>query len=105
MSKRQSKRTSHGYQSSEDEVEQFLDEVFTFPKDNDPRVRVTLTFAQSLDGKIAGANGKQLTLSCKESMHMTHMYASLSYFCEYEAFIELGYELGMTQFSSELALL
>ncbi|KLO20088.1 bacterial bifunctional deaminase-reductase [Schizopora paradoxa] len=73
MSKRQSKRTSHGYQSSEDEVEQFLDEVFTFPKDNDPRVRVTLTFAQSLDSKIAGANGKQLTLSCKESMHMTHM--------------------------------
>lgn len=77
MSKRQLRRTSHGYQSNEDDVQQFLDEVLTFPKDNDPRVNVTLTFAQSLDGKIAGASGKQLTLSCKESMYMTHMYASL----------------------------
>jgi 2,5-diamino-6-(ribosylamino)-4(3H)-pyrimidinone 5'-phosphate reductase len=33
---------------------------------------VTLTFAQSLDGKIAGAGGKQLALSGHESMVMTH---------------------------------
>lgn len=33
---------------------------------------VTLTFAQSLDAKIAGAGGKQLILSGKESMIMTH---------------------------------
>ncbi|KAI0800732.1 dihydrofolate reductase-like domain-containing protein [Fomes fomentarius] len=33
---------------------------------------VTLTFAQSLDAKIAGAAGKQLILSGKESMVMTH---------------------------------
>ncbi|KAJ4482077.1 dihydrofolate reductase-like domain-containing protein [Lentinula aciculospora] len=33
---------------------------------------VTLTFAQSLDAKIAGRGGKQLTLSGKESMVMTH---------------------------------
>jgi len=33
---------------------------------------VTLTFAQSLDGKIAGSMGKQLILSGAESMLMTH---------------------------------
>lgn len=33
---------------------------------------VTLTFAQSLDAKIAGVAGKQLILSGKESMVMTH---------------------------------
>jgi len=33
---------------------------------------VTLTFAQSLDAKIAGAFGEQLILSGKESMIMTH---------------------------------
>jgi hypothetical protein len=38
----------------------------------DDRPRVTLTFAQSIDGKIAGRNGRQLILSGKESMVMTH---------------------------------
>ncbi|KAF7347611.1 Methionine aminopeptidase 2 [Mycena venus] len=38
---------------------------------------VTLTFAQSLDGKIAGAGGKQLALSGKESMVMTHWLRTL----------------------------
>jgi hypothetical protein len=38
----------------------------------DGRPRVTLTFAQSVDGKIAGRDGKQLILSGKESMVMTH---------------------------------
>jgi len=33
---------------------------------------VTLTFAQSIDAKIAGAGGKQLILSGEESMRMTH---------------------------------
>lgn len=33
---------------------------------------VTLTFAQSLDAKIAGAGGQQLILSGKDSMVMTH---------------------------------
>lgn len=33
---------------------------------------VTLTYAQSLDAKIAGKNGQQLILSGKESMAMTH---------------------------------
>jgi len=36
------------------------------------RPYVTLTFAQSLDAKIAGIGGKQLILSGKESMVMTH---------------------------------
>ncbi|PPQ63836.1 hypothetical protein CVT24_009786 [Panaeolus cyanescens] len=36
------------------------------------RPHVTLTFAQSLDAKIAGAEGRQLILSGKESMIMTH---------------------------------
>ncbi|KAH7914721.1 dihydrofolate reductase-like domain-containing protein [Hygrophoropsis aurantiaca] len=38
---------------------------------------VTLTFAQSLDGKIAGKGGKQLILSGKESMLMTHWMRSM----------------------------
>lgn len=33
---------------------------------------VTLTFAQSLDAKIAGVGGKQLMLSSRESMEITH---------------------------------
>lgn len=43
--------------------------------DNDygtTRPYVTLTFAQSLDAKIAGNEGQQLILSGKESMIMTH---------------------------------
>jgi 2,5-diamino-6-(ribosylamino)-4(3H)-pyrimidinone 5'-phosphate reductase len=36
------------------------------------RPYVTLTFAQSIDAKIAGAGGKQLILSGEESMLMTH---------------------------------
>ena len=39
------------------------------------RPLVTLTFAQSLDAKIAGINGQQLILSGKESMVMTHWFA------------------------------
>ena len=36
------------------------------------RPYVTLTFAQSIDAKIAGAGGKKLILSGEESMKMTH---------------------------------
>jgi len=38
---------------------------------------VTLTFAQSLDAKIAGVGGKQLILSGEESMLMTHSLRTL----------------------------
>lgn len=41
-------------------------------EDEFQRPLVTLTFAQSIDGKIAGKEGKQLILSGKESMLMTH---------------------------------
>ncbi|GLB35808.1 putative ribD C-terminal domain [Lyophyllum shimeji] len=43
--------------------------TLTIPED---RPLVTLTFAQSLDAKIAGQHGKQLILSGKESMIVTH---------------------------------
>lgn len=43
--------------------------------DDGSRPYVTLTFAQSLDGKIAGKNGAQLILSGRDSMIMTHWYA------------------------------
>ncbi|KAI9463786.1 hypothetical protein F5148DRAFT_1210916, partial [Russula earlei] len=39
------------------------------PSDN-TRSRVTLTFAQSIDAKIAGTGGRQLFLSGEESMNM-----------------------------------
>ena len=38
-------------------------------------IHVTLTYAQSLDAKIAGKSGKQLILSGKDSMAMTHRSA------------------------------
>jgi 2,5-diamino-6-(ribosylamino)-4(3H)-pyrimidinone 5'-phosphate reductase len=41
---------------------------------NDDKPFVTLTYAQSLDGKISGEGGKQLRLSCEESMIMTHRF-------------------------------
>lgn len=37
---------------------------------------LTVTFAQSLDGKLAGALGSQVALSCRESMLMTHWLRS-----------------------------
>jgi len=42
------------------------------------RPYVTLTYAQSLDAKIAGVGGKQLILSGAESMLMTHWFAITS---------------------------
>ncbi|CAG8480329.1 370_t:CDS:2 [Cetraspora pellucida] len=38
---------------------------------------VTLTYAQSLDGRISGHHGKQLALSCEESFVMTHRLRTL----------------------------
>ncbi|OJA10317.1 hypothetical protein AZE42_05183 [Rhizopogon vesiculosus] len=59
-------------------VMEFLSSVLPAPGNSrvdDERFQrplVTLTFAQSLDGKIAGKGGKQLILSGRESMLMTH---------------------------------
>lgn len=36
---------------------------------------VTLTWAQSIDGKISGHNGHQVVLSGKQSMLLTHKYS------------------------------
>ena len=48
---------------------------FPTPKSpDDSKPYVTLTFAQSLDAKIAGKDGKQLALSGKESLIMTHWF-------------------------------
>lgn len=54
----------------------FLDNVYrTSPRDLNDAPLVTLTFAQSLDGKIS-RHGEQLLLSGKESMAMTHRYCN-----------------------------
>lgn len=58
-------------------LSQALPEEITIQKDASreftrDKFWITLTFAQSLDGKIAGANGEQLILSGTESMRMTH---------------------------------
>ncbi|KAL4258169.1 2,5-diamino-6-ribosylamino-4(3H)-pyrimidinone 5'-phosphate reductase [Pleurotus pulmonarius] len=51
----------------------FLTKFYSaLPPSDGGRPRVTLTFAQSLDSKIAGQGGQQLILSGKESMLMTH---------------------------------
>jgi 2,5-diamino-6-(ribosylamino)-4(3H)-pyrimidinone 5'-phosphate reductase len=42
---------------------------------SDNRPHVTLTWAQSLDSKIAGPGGKRVMISGDESMLMTHWYA------------------------------
>jgi 2,5-diamino-6-(ribosylamino)-4(3H)-pyrimidinone 5'-phosphate reductase len=47
---------------------------------NNNRPFITLTYAQSLDGKISGKGGKQLRLSCEESMIMTHRYVKKGIF-------------------------
>ena len=44
---------------------------------DETRPYVTLTFAQSLDAKIAGKDGLQISLSGKESMVMTHWFVAL----------------------------
>jgi 2,5-diamino-6-(ribosylamino)-4(3H)-pyrimidinone 5'-phosphate reductase len=45
--------------------------------DDTTRPYVTLTFAQSLDAKIAGRGGQQLVLSGPESFLMTHWYGNV----------------------------
>lgn len=42
------------------------------------RPHITLTWAQSLDFKIAGPGGKRVILSGDESMLLTHWYVSRS---------------------------
>jgi 2,5-diamino-6-(ribosylamino)-4(3H)-pyrimidinone 5'-phosphate reductase len=51
----------------------FLFEKSFEPRRDTQRPHVTLTYAQSLDGKIAGRLGQQLILSGAQSMTATHM--------------------------------
>lgn len=61
----------------------FLASVLSLPltSPSPSRPYVTLTYAQSLDGCIAGVGGKQLLLSGKESMIMTHWCCSYHTHC------------------------
>lgn len=63
----------------EDDLERFLTTLYTQERGSicqrpslASRPFVTLTWAQSIDGKIAGPNGRQVRLSGDESMYMTH---------------------------------
>ncbi|KAF9417820.1 2,5-diamino-6-(ribosylamino)-4(3H)-pyrimidinone 5'-phosphate reductase [Podila epigama] len=51
----------------------FLDKNSFTPKTGANVPFVTLTFAQSLDGKIAASQGRQLIISGAESMNATHL--------------------------------
>lgn len=62
------------------DVDAFLRAIYPadlFAPPDTPRTRpfVTLTYAQSLDGKIAGVGGAQIRLSGAESMAFTHRCA------------------------------
>lgn len=64
------------------EVRSFLDQALSLDSnDAKGKTHVTLTFAQSIDGKIAGIGGRQLILSGKESMLMTHRQVFKSFIC------------------------
>ena len=55
-----------------EDVEQGKEPLADLVPSDTTRPYITLTFAQSIDAKIAGAGGKQLILSGEESMRMTH---------------------------------
>ena len=64
--------------SAEQHADAFLQESLKFASTHDEeRPHVTLTFAQSQDGKIAGPGKTQLALSGPESMLMTHTLRTL----------------------------
>ena len=64
--------------SAEEAADAFLGANLKFASTGDrKRPHVTLTFAQSQDGKIAGPGKKQLALSGSESMLMTHKLRTL----------------------------
>lgn len=63
---------------AEEQAGSFLSDKLNFTSAaRQQRTHVTLTFAQSQDGKIAGAGKKQLALSGSESMIMTHKLRTL----------------------------
>lgn len=58
------------------EARDFLDPIYSNVPLLDDRPFITLTFAQSLDGKIA-KQGQQILISGRESMAMTHRLRTL----------------------------
>lgn len=58
------------------EARDFLDPIYSDISLLNDRPFITLTFAQSLDGKIA-KQGQQMLISGKESMAMTHRLRTL----------------------------
>ena len=67
-------RRDQDIMETEENVLAFLKQFLSQDSDKTELPLVTLTFAQSVDAKIAGAKGRQLTLSCEESMIMTHRF-------------------------------
>lgn len=59
-----------------DQVETFLGPIYKEQTHHNDRPFITLTFAQSLDGKISKP-GQQILISGKESMAMTHRLRTL----------------------------
>ncbi|KAF9972027.1 2,5-diamino-6-(ribosylamino)-4(3H)-pyrimidinone 5'-phosphate reductase [Actinomortierella ambigua] len=55
----------------------FLHDLVVEPDQDATKPFITLTYAQSLDGKIAGHNGQQLLLSGPEAMKATHMLRAM----------------------------
>ncbi|ORX95570.1 bacterial bifunctional deaminase-reductase [Basidiobolus meristosporus CBS 931.73] len=60
------------------EAKSFLSSIYQRAEESYKKPYVTLTYAQSLDGKIAGSGGKQITLSCNESMAVTHRLRTIN---------------------------
>ena len=65
-----------GSESGRHMERQFVESLLGVQNPPDTRPLVTLTFAQSLDAKIAGRDSQQLALSGRESMLMTHWLRS-----------------------------
>jgi riboflavin biosynthesis pyrimidine reductase len=56
--------------STAEQAWDFLKPLYAKKRNN--RLHVTLTYAQSMDGIIAGPQGQQILISGKDSMVMTH---------------------------------
>lgn len=66
-------------QNCVNQMDSIFDTVVDYLSDEEvkDRPKVCLTWAQSLDGKLAAAPGRQTLISCDESMQMTHALRAL----------------------------
>ncbi|CED84478.1 RIB7, arfC [Phaffia rhodozyma] len=60
-----------------DKIDTFLRPLIASKQPYSHRPFVTLTYAQSLDGKIAGPDGQQVQISGRESSELTHRLRSM----------------------------